>query len=241
MKARRRFPRFLAVMASASAALFTSGCGNLFVAKHKVLVDAISAPGTVKPTGQSYRLVAKKAVVSQAQAQVPVVKACIDAALSTQGMYEPPPTVAPDLFIEVGYGTDTSGRVDPAARETYLQLSARSNPEHSPDRSTGPELWDVRVAVLGVAGRIETAMPLLCAVAANYMATDTHVETKVDVPQNSPMIGNVRETAIKTLEAKTAPPPPANGSAPAPGESTNPPPTSEAAAAAARAELTPVK
>jgi hypothetical protein len=238
MKARQRFPRFLAVIVPAFAALFTPGCGNIFVAKHKVLVDAISAPGTVKPTGLSYRLVAKKTVVSQAQAQVPVVKACIDAALGTHGMYEPPPTVAPDIFIEVGYGTDTAGRVDPAARETYLQLSARSNPEKSPDRSTGPELWDVRVAVLGVAGRIETAMPLLCAVAANYMGTDTHMETKVDIPQNSPLIGSVRETAIKTLEAKTAPAPAAPGS----GDSTIPPPTdNEAAAAAARAQVTPVK
>src|SRR5215211_5623234 len=142
MKARQRFPRFLAMMATAFAALFTPGCGNLFVAKHKVLVDAISAPGSVKPTGLSYRLVAKKTVVTQAQAQVPVVKACIDAALSTQGMYEPPPTVAPDIFIEVGYGTDTSGRVDPSARETFLQLSARDNPEHSIERATGQELWD---------------------------------------------------------------------------------------------------
>src|SRR4051812_41919412 len=241
MKVLRRFPRIVAVIVTAFAVLFTPGCGNFFVPKHKVLVDAISAPGAVKPTGQSYRLVAKKAVVSQAQAQVPVVKACIDAALSTVGMYEPPPTVAPDIFIEVGYGTDTAGRVDPASRETYLQLSARSNPEHSPDRSTGPEIWDVRVAVLGVAGRIETAMPLLCAVAANYMATDTHMEARVDIPQNSPMIGAVRENAIKALEAKAA-----GNAPPRPGgEPGNAPPSetgaSTEAAAAARAQVTPVK
>lgn len=233
----------MAVMATASAVLLLwSGCGNIFVPKHKVLVDAISAPGATKPTGLSYRLVAKKNVVAQGQGQVPVIKACIDAALAVHGMYEPPPTVAPELFIEVGYGTDTAGRVDPASRETYLQLSARSNPERSPDRSTGPEQWDVRVAVLGVAGRIETAMPLLSSVAADYMATDTHFETKIDVPKNSPMIGAVRESAIKTLEAKAASaPPPGSSAAPA----SNPDPANPAPAGGetskARAELTPVK
>lgn len=243
MKALRRFPRILVLSATALAAWFTAGCGNIFVAKHKVLVDAISAPGTTKPAGLSYRLVAKKAVVSQGQAQVPVVKACIDAALSGQGMYEPPPNVAPDIFIEVGYGTDTAGRVDPASRETFLQLSARSNLDHALDKGTGPEIWDVRVAVLGVAGRMETAMPLLCAVAANYMATDTHMETKIDIPQNAPMIGAVRETAIKNLEAKTTTaPPPSSPNAPTNSDPANASSNGTTdAGAAARAELTPVK
>jgi hypothetical protein len=224
------FSRIFAWMIGASVALGSAGCGNIFVTKHKVLVDAISAPGIEKPSGKSYRLLAKKAVVNQAQVQIPVVKACVDAALVGQGMYEPPANVAPDLFIEVGYGTDTSGRVDPAARETYLQLSARENESRTVDRGTGPEVWDVRVAVLGIAGRVESAMPLLCAVAANYIATDTHIETKVDIPQNSPMIVAVRENAIKSLEAKAAPAaaappdnaPPAETGSPAP---TAPPPT----------------
>ena len=211
------FSRMLPWMIGASVALLVSGCGNIFVAKHKVLVDAICAPGATKPSGQSYRLLAKKSMVSQSQMQVPVVKACVDAALVGQGMYEPPPNVAPDIFIEVGYGTDTSGRLDPASRETYLQLSARENSDRAVDRGTGPELWDVRVAVLGIAGRVESAMPLLSAVAVNYIATDTHVETKIDIPQNSPMIAAVRDNAIKSLEAKAAAPSaqvPANAGAP---------------------------
>jgi hypothetical protein len=197
--------------------MLSAGCGNFFIAKHKVLVDAISAPGVTKPSGKSYRLLAKKSVVNQGQVQVPVVKACVDAALASQGMYEPGPNVAPDLFIEVGYGTDISGRVDASARETFIQLSARDNPDGSIDRTTGEEVWDVRVAVLGLAGRIESAMPLLCAVAANYIATDTHMETKIDIPQNSPMVSSVRESAIKALETKASagtPPPPANPPAP---------------------------
>jgi hypothetical protein len=201
--------RVLTSALGASIAFWGAGCSNIFVSKHKVLVDAISAPGVEKPSGKSYRLLAKKSVVTQAPVQVPVVKACVDAALIGEGMYEPPPNVAPDLFIEVGYGTDTSGKVDPASRETFLQLSARDNPDRAIDRGRGAELWDVRVAVLGIAGRVETAMPLLCAVAAKYIATDTHMETKIEIPQNSPMVSSVRETAIKALEAKAPAPVPA--------------------------------
>ncbi len=206
MNSSGRFFRISTWVAMAGCALGFVGCENIFVTKHKVLVDAISAPGTEKPNGKSYRLVAKKSVVNQGQVQVPVVKACIDAALVGQGMYEPPANVAPDIFIEVGYGTDTSGRLDPASRETFIHLSARDNPERAIDRGTGPEIWDVRVAVLGIAGRVESAMPLLCAVAANYIATDTKMETKIEIPQNSPMVSSVRETAIKSLESKATPP-----------------------------------
>lgn len=201
--------RMLGWVAAAAVALGFSGCENPFIAKHKVLVDAISAPGVGKPNGKSYRLIAKKSVVTQSQVQVQVVKACVDAALVSLGMFEPPATVAPDMFIEVGFGTDTTGRVDPASRETFIQLSARDNPDRAIDRGTGPELWDVRVAVLGIAGRTESAMPLLCAVAANYIATDTKMETKIDIPQNSPMVSSVRETAIKNLESKAPAPEPA--------------------------------
>ena len=217
------FFRVFASVAGAGMVLWGAGCGNIFVSKHKVLVDAISAPGMTKPSGKSYRLLAKKSVVTQTQVQVPVVKACVDAALAGQGMYEPPANVAPDMFIEVGYGTDTSGRIDPMARETFLQLSARDNPDRSIDRGTGAELWDVRVAVLGIAGRIETAMPLLCAVAANYLATDTHMEAKIEIPQNSPMVSSVRKAAIDALEAKASA---ASGEQPSPAPPSPPPPSS---------------
>jgi hypothetical protein len=207
-----------------------AGCNNFFVPKHKVLVDAICAPGAIKPNGLSYRLVAKKSVVSNVPAQVSVIKACVDAALNNKGMYEPPPTVPPDIFIEVAYGVDQTPRVDASARETFLQLSARLNSDKGVDRTTGPEIWDVRVAVLGIAGRMETAMPLLCAVASDYMATDTKLETKVEIPQNSPEIKGVRETAIKALEAKAPAPKPGEESAPG----------TPSAAAAANAAVTPV-
>jgi hypothetical protein len=194
--------------AAACAGLLIAGCSNIFIPKHKVLVDAIAAPGVEKPSGKSYRLVAKRSVVSAIQAQVPVIKACVDAALLGQGMFEAPPNSPPDIFIEVSYGRDAAARIDPSARETFLQLSARSNPDGALDRATGSEIWDVMVAVLGVAGGVETAMPLLSAVAATHVATNTRMEMKFDIPQNSPMIEAVRTSAIKTLEAKSQPPPP---------------------------------
>jgi hypothetical protein len=218
------FLRVLVRVAGASLALFGASCANVFRAKHKVLVDAISAPGLPKQEASSYRLVAKPSMLNQSQAQVAVIKACVDAALSSKGMFEAPANSAPDVFIEIRYGVDASGRVDPSARETFLQLSGRANPERAVDRATGEEIWDVRVAVLGIAGRMETAMPLLSAVAVDYMGTDTKLETKIDVPQNAPVIAAVRETAIKALEGKPAPVP--TGTAPAPASGTGPAPVS---------------
>lgn len=191
-------------LALALAAGFSAGCGNVFISKHKVMVDAISAPGVAKPSGLSYRLLAKKATVSNAPMQVPVVKACIDAALTGVGMFDAPSNVAPDIFIEVTYGVESGPRADPSTRETYLQLSGRANPDREMERATGAEIWDVRVGVFGVAGRPETAMPLLAAVAVDYIGTDTKAEAKVDVPRNLPAIAAVRETAIKALEGKAA-------------------------------------
>jgi hypothetical protein len=209
MKPHSCLSRFLVCAALGWVLGLMPGCGNVFIPKHKVLVDAIAAPGVTKPSGQSYRLLARKATVNNAPMQVPVVKACVDAALVSVGMFDAPPNVAPDVFIEVSYGADSGPRADPAARETFLQLSARSNPEKNLDKSTGPELWDVRVGVLGIAGRPESAMPLLASVAVNYIGTDTKAEAKVDIPQNAPTIASVRESAIRALEARS-------GSAPAP-------------------------
>lgn len=185
--------------------LAAAGCNNVFVPKHRVLVDAIVAPGFDKTANLSYRLIAKKSTVTNTTMQVPVVKACVDAALNGIGMFEAPPNVPPAIFIEVNYGTDTAGRVEPSMRETFVQLSARANADRGIDRGTGPELWDVRVGVLGISGRVESAMPLLCAVAANHIGTDTKMETKLEIPQNSPLIASVRDTAVKTLESKAAP------------------------------------
>jgi hypothetical protein len=214
MKFSGRSIRLAVGAAGVGVALLGAGCISALMPKHRVLVDAIAAPGVAKPVGQSYRLVAKKTMVAQSKMQVEVVKACIDAGLVGTGMFEAPPTVAPDLFIEVGFGTQTGGRTDPSARETYLQLSARDNPTKGVSSGTGQELWDVRVAVFGVTGAVESVMPLLASVAAQNVATDSRFETRMDVPKNSPQEKAVRETAVKALEAM-APPRPAVSAPPA--------------------------
>jgi hypothetical protein len=118
------------------------------------------------------------------------------------GMFEAPPNVPSDIFIEVTYGMDLSGRIDPSTRESFLELSARANKNHAIDSTREEELWDVRVAVAGVAGKLESAMPLLSQVATVYVGTDTRIETTVEVLQNSPAVAAVREGAIKILDAK---------------------------------------
>ncbi len=185
-----------------AAGLLFGGCRDMFVPKQRVLVDAIAAPGLAKPAGQSYRLVARKSVVTSQNVQLPVIAACLNAALPMAGMFEAPPNVPSDVFIEVSYGMDLSGRVDPATRESFLQLSARANKRHSIDATREEEIWDVRVAVAGIAGRLESAMPLLSQVAAAYVGTDTRIETTVEVLRNSPAVAAVREGALKILDAK---------------------------------------
>lgn len=192
----------------AGLALLGGGCIGMLMPKHRVLVDAIAAPGVAKPAGQSYRLVAKPTMIAQSRMQLDVVVACIDAGLVGAGMFEAPPTVAPDLFVEVSFGTQTGGRIDPAARETFLQLSARDNPTKAIGSGRGQELWDVRVAVFGVQGAVETVMPLLASVAAQNVASDSRFETRMDVRKNSPEERIVRETAVKSLEAMAPRPPP---------------------------------
>jgi hypothetical protein len=200
-------PRFLrppALVLGAGAVLLLAGCKNIFVPRQKVLVDAISAPGTAKPSGLSYRLVARKSVVTGTQADLGVIAACLNAALVNIGMFEAPPGVPSDLFIEITYGMDTTGRVDPSTRESFLELSARGNHTRSLDTTKDEELWNVRVAIAGIAGRLESAMPLLCSVAASYAATDTRAETTVQILENSPTVAAVRASAIKILDAKAA-------------------------------------
>ena len=210
-----RLPGRLSVRAGGVAlVLLLAGCNNIFVPKHRVLVDAIAAPGLEqKFSGLSYRLIARKSAVANAQEQVSVIKACVDAALAGRGMFEAPENAAPDLFIEVAFGVDTTPRVEAASRETFLQLSARTNPARSMEKSTGAEIWDVRVAVRGVTGRMESAMPLLATVASEHIGTDSKLETNIEIPQSSPAVKAVREGAINTLEGKRGAVPGAAGAA----------------------------
>lgn len=196
--------RILLSLGLATVATLLAGCGTMFVPKHKVTVDAICAPGVAKPAGLSFRLVARKSILSLPQTNVGVVSACVSAALAHAGMYEAPPKVAPDLMIELSCGQDSAPRADPTMKETFLELSARTNLGKAMEGSREPEIWNVHVSIQGLAGRIESAMPLLSAVAASYTAMDTRFQTLIEVPQNNASIAAVREAALKTLEANGA-------------------------------------
>ena len=190
--------------AVAWAAFLQAGCGNFLVPKHRVSVDAICAAGIAPPAGQSFRLVARKSILVQGQVNTGVISACVGAALAHVGMFEAPAIAPPDIIIEVSCGQEAGSRIDPSSRETYLELSARPNSARAMERSREPEIWNVRVAVHGLVGRIETALPLLSAVASSYTAKDTRFSTMIEVPQNNASITAVREAAMKTLDAKGA-------------------------------------
>lgn len=182
---------------SVLAIMLTAGCASgLFALKHRVLVDAIALPGGVKVAGTSYKL-ATKGVVATQPVNGQFVSGCLDAALATQGLFAAPANVPPQIFVEISYGRDNAPRVDATQRETYLELSARSNPALNNDHPTGPEIWNVRASIKGVGGHIEDAMPLLSTVAASYAGQDTHTETAVDVPDNSPAVEATRQGGVR--------------------------------------------
>lgn len=200
----RFFLRGVALMAGLAMAGGAAGCGNVFAPKHKVTVDAICAAGVAKPAGQSFRLVGKRSVLAQGQVNIGVVSACVSAALAHAGMYEAPEKVPAEVLIEVSCGQDNAPRADPSSQETFLELSARTNVARAMESSREPEIWNVRVSIQGLNGRIESAMPLLAAVASSYSATDTKMQTLIEVPQRNASIAAVREAALKTLDAKAS-------------------------------------
>ena len=56
---------FARVIGAVAATLLVAGCNTIFTPKHRVLVDAIAAPGVEqKFSGVSYRLIARKSAVA---------------------------------------------------------------------------------------------------------------------------------------------------------------------------------
>jgi len=189
----------------------TSCTTGVLATKQRVFVDAISAsPEVVKEAGVSYRLIAKRSVVSGQPVSVQAIIACVNAALAGKGMYESAPNTPPDLFIEVSYGRNSLPREVPHANEVFLQLVGRKNRARTLEPTDEEEMWDVRVAVPGVTARMESVMPLLAAVASEHVGADTQIEMPVDVLKSSPVVKAVRETATTALRLQTAeatPPP----------------------------------
>lgn len=210
MKFLRRYFSGLSVLLAVGMVVGTAGCAGMFQTKQRVLVDAIAALDAPKPAGQSYRVIKKAGLLSQ-PASFTVIKACVDAGLARAGMYEAPSNVPSDIFVEINYGMDTTTRIDAAARESFLQLSARSNRKRTIDDFKGEEeLWDVRVAITGLAGRLESVMPLLSTVGSKYVGTDTHVETVLQISDGSPEVSALRESVIRALSIQSQSPPPSS-------------------------------
>lgn len=187
-----------------AAPVLFSGCESLLIAKRRVMVDALSAPAESLSTApKSYRLTVNKNLVSHSSLNIAVVAACINAALTGKGLFEAPTGLPSDVFIDVAFGAGVSASGDPKRTEVYLRLAARPNSTKALERSKEDEIWDVKVSIDGVdARRAESAIPLLCVVAADYLGKDTQIEAAVEVPINSPSVKAVREQAMKTLQTQ---------------------------------------
>jgi hypothetical protein len=196
----RRIRAWAAAVTLLTSVALSSGCGSVFIGKLHLWVDALTATDAPKPNGLSYRLVWRRSALTP-PAALPVIGECVRAALNGRGMFEAPPRIAPDVFIEVSYGRDAAPQIQAADRETFLQLSGRTNPEKSLVRPTGHEIWDVRVALRGLRGPVENAMPALAAVASDHLGADTRVQSRLDIPRNAPEIELVRQAALKALQA----------------------------------------
>jgi hypothetical protein len=227
-------PCVISLVLGLSVFPWLTACTGVLATKQRVFVDAITAPPEPpKEGGTSYRLLAKKSVVSGQPVHVPAVIACVNAALSGKGMFEAPPGTPADLFIEVSYGRNSLPREVPHANEAYLQLTARKNISRTLEPTDVEEVWDVKVAVPGVTGRMEVALPLLAAVASEHVGTDTQYEVPIDVLKKSPVVESVLQNAQKAMRAQEArrttrsvdPSAPAAGST-APNPPAPPPPSS---------------
>jgi hypothetical protein len=169
------------------------GCTMMGITRmHQVAVDAITGGAGIG--GTSYQLVAKNARESSMHSRA---LACVQAALANKGMFEAPPKTTPDIYIQVDYGLGNSipSLDGPPAVEKYLQLSARKNIENPATGVKSEELWNVRVTVAEPNSNVDSNLPLLAAVAADYAGIDTQSETVIMVADNSPTVARIKSVA----------------------------------------------
>lgn len=183
------------VFFSLLAVSFFSGCA--FIPTHQVAVDAISGP--TPSIGPAYRLVDKDPLAAREGGQHKLVFTCVAAALDTKGMFEAPPGTPVDVSIEVDYGSNrnrgvprTSGM--PATTENFLQLSAR-RPKLDGSPGKGEEIWNVRTTILEERVDLSTLIPVLAAVSAEFVGTDTQIEKAVRVSEKQPNVAHVKSVA----------------------------------------------
>lgn len=186
----------------AAALLLTTGCETVVGPRQRVGVDAICESGATKPVGKTFRLLEKQSVKAGQPVKSEILAACVGAALVREGMVEGAVGAPADLMIEMNLSVQGGLRADPMMLDTVLELSARGNAARALDMSRESEVWNVRVSIQGLRGRMENALPLLASVAAGAAATDTKVLTKMEVAENAPAVSAVRGAAVKTLEAR---------------------------------------
>ena len=160
----------------------------------RVGVDAISSPSAAG--AQSFKLVPKYPGSVQGPDVHAYAIAAIKASLETKGMFESPKGTRPEMLVEFDYGV---GHTVPLLDgtpvvEKFLHISARRYEEKNPaGRNRGEELWDVRTTLVSPSASVEHALPLLAAVAVDYIGRDTHAEQTVKIPRNSPTVQHVKE------------------------------------------------
>jgi len=156
-----------------------------------VAVDSISDPAA--SLTQSYRLVPKDRAGAKNGGHATAI-AAIKAALETRGMFEAPEGTRPEAWVEFDYGVgNTLPRVDGSRLvEKYLQLSARKSPDTTQAGTRGGEIWNVRTTLATPGSNVGNALPLLAAVAADYIGRDTRAEQIIKVPENSPAVVHVK-------------------------------------------------
>lgn len=185
-----RISRILVPCLGAALLGLGAGCADFgFPRSHDVAVDAITAqPGA---GGTSFQFGARTAPRDASQHGRAL--ACVEAALANKGMYEAPPKAVADMIITVDYGIGNRIPVlnGPPELEKYLHLSARKI--IGGDALKTEELWNVRVTTTAADLNLETSLPLLAAVAADYVGVDTQSEKTVSIPGDSVAVAKIAE------------------------------------------------
>lgn len=128
-----------------------------------------------------------------------LVFACVTAALNAKGVFDAPPGTKTDFTVEVDYGASRSTGIPrttgmPAMTENFLQLSAR-RPKPDGGAGKGEEIWNVRVSMMEERVDLNTLIPVLAAMAAEYAGLDTQVEKTIKVREDQGNIAHVKAVA----------------------------------------------
>jgi hypothetical protein len=201
----RRLKHFAILLPAVMSLLIMTGC--LFIPSHEVSVDAISGPTPV--VGQAFRVADKDPLVARESRQHKLVFACVTAALETKGFFEAPPGTRVDLVVEVDYGSNRTPGVArmpgmPPTTENFVQLSGR-RPKLDGGPGKGEELWNVRITILEERVDLNTLIPVLTAVAADYVGLDTEIERTVKISERQPNVAHVKAVAQAIAMGRTGP------------------------------------